>query len=151
MKGKYHLKKILVIGAILLMIIPVLPVGLSTNSDFKQKQTDFTSGTEYFENSIVLIIGKCNVVQGPLLWIFGLYIPILKKSFLVRASGGEGEQLNVMIRGNEFATFIDYENILVEFNGVKGILFWGQKSIITNSSRIFIRCKADNIFVTTYD
>lgn len=151
MKGKRHLKKILVIGAILLMIIPVLPVGLSSNTNFEKKQTNLTTATDYFEDSIVLIIGKCNVVQGPLMWIFGLYIPILKKSFLIRASGGEDEQLNVIVRGSKFAAYIDAENILVEFNGARGILFYGEKSIITNSSRIFARCKAENIFVTTYD
>lgn len=151
MKGKCYLKKILVIGAILLMIMPILPVGLSINSNFEKKQTNLTTVTDYFEDSIVWIIGKCNVVQGPLLWIFGLYIPIFKKSFLVRANGGEGEQLNVIVRGSKFAVYIDVENILVEFNGAKGVLFYGQKSIISNSSRIFARCKAENIFVTTYD
>ncbi len=151
MKGKRHLKKIFIIRAVLLIITPVFPVGLSSNSNFEKKQTNLTTATDYLEDSIVLIIGKCNAVQGPLMWIFGLYVPILKKSFLIRANGGEDEQLNVIVRGSKFAAYIDAENILVEFNGARGIFFYGQKSIITNSSTIFVRCKAENIFITTYD
>lgn len=150
MKGKYYLKKIFVFVAISMIITTVLPNGLSNRSDFEKKQIS-TTLTDYFEDSIVLIIGKCKIVQGPLLWIFGLYIPIFKKSFLIRASGEEDEQLNVIVRGKQFSAYIDNENIKVEFNKATGILFWGQKSIITNSTRIFARCKAENIWVTTYD
>jgi len=151
MKGRNYLKKILVIGAILLIIIPVLPVGLSSNSNFEEKQISSKITTDYYENSIVIIIGKCNIVQGPILWIFGLYIPMIKRYFYIGANGGEGEQLNVMVRGNKFATYLDNENIQIELSGAKGIFFWGQKSILTNSSRIIARCRAENIWITTFD
>ncbi|MDH7507476.1 MAG: hypothetical protein QHH15_06825 [Candidatus Thermoplasmatota archaeon] len=150
MKGKYYLKKFLIIFVVFLIIL-VQPIGLSANNNFEEKRFIIKTTTDYYSNSIILIIGKCKIVQGPLFWIFGLYIPFFKKSFLIRASGEEGEQLNVMIRGNKFATYIDVENILIEFNKATGILFWGQKSILTNSLRIFARCKAENIWVTTYD
>jgi len=151
MKGKKCLKKIFVIESILLLIIPLSLADFGNKSDFTEKHVNTTTTTDYFENSVILIIGKCNIVKGPLVWIFGLYIPFFKKSFLIRASGEEGEQLNVFIRGNHSAGYIDNENILVEFNRAKGILFWGKKSIITDSSRIFVICKAENIYVTTYD
>ena len=148
MKGRIYLNKILVIEAILLIILPTLPVGLSDNSNFEEKQIISKPTTDHFTNSIVIIIGKCDVVQGPLIWIFGLYIPFIKRSFYVRANGGQGEQLNVIIRGSQFASYLDNENIIVEINRATGILFWGQKSILTNSTRIFARCKAENIWIT---
>ena len=151
MKGKNYLKKILVIGAVLLMILSTLPVGLSSNSNFEEKQISSKTATDHYENSVVLIIGKCNIIEGPILWIFGLYIPLIKRSFYIRASGQQGEQLNVMVRGSQFAIYIDNENIIVDLNVAHGIFFWGQKSILTNSTRIFARCKAENIWITTID
>jgi len=149
MKKKCYLKKIFVIG-IILLFIPIFPVGLSSNTNIEEKQISNKILANHYENSIVVILGKCNIVQGPLVWIFGLYIPLIKRSFLIRANGGEGEQLNVMIRGDQFVTHLDNENIEIRFSGAKGILFWGQKSIITNSSRVFVRCKADDIWITTF-
>ena len=151
MKERYYLKKILVVGAILLITLSVLPVGLSSDFNFEEKQISCTTTTDHYTNSVVIIIGNCNIVEGPKLWIFGLYFTLLKKSFFIKASGGEGEQLNVIIRGNKLGAYIDKEKLQVEFNGANGILFWGQKSIIANSSSIFARCKAKNIWITTYD
>jgi len=148
MRVKSYLTKILVIEAVLLIILPTLPVGLSSNPNFEEKQISIRPTTDHFTNSIVIIIGKCDVVQGPLIWIFGLYIPLIKRSFYIRANGGQDEQLNVIIRGSQFASYLDNENIVVEINRATGILFWGQKSILTNSSRIFARCKAENIWIT---
>ena len=150
MKKKCYLKKIFVIG-IILLFIPIFPVGLSSNTNIEEKQLSNKTLANHYENSIVVIIGKCNIVQGPLVWIFGLYIPLIKRSFLIRANGGEGEQLNVIVRGDKFATYIDNEDIIVDVNRAHGILFWGQKSLLTNSSRIFVRCKAENIWITAYD
>jgi len=150
MKEIFYLKKIFVIWAILLIVTPAITANCSNASNFQEKKISSTTTTDYFEDSIIIIIGKCNLVTGPLAWAFGFYIPLVKKSFLIKASGEEGEQLNILVRGDKFASYIDNENILVEFYGAKGILFWGQKSLITNSSRILVRCKAENIWVT-YD
>ena len=148
MAGKGYLKKILVIEAILLIIIPTLPIGLSDSSCI-EKQTSGKTITDHYVDSTILIIGKCNYVRGPLVWIFGLYIPFIKRSFTIKASGEVGEQLNVFIRGGHFASYIDNENILVDINKASGVLFWGQKSILTDSTRIFARCKAKDIWITT--
>jgi len=150
MKIKSHLKKFIVIGAILLIVIPILPAGFSSNTAIEEKQISNKTLSNHYENSIVVIIGKCNIVQGPLVWIFGLYIPLMKRTFTVKASGGEGEQLNVMVRGDQFVTHLDNENIEILFSGAKGFLFWGQKSILTNSSRVFVRCKADDIWISIF-
>jgi hypothetical protein len=148
MKVKSYLTKILVIEAVLLIILPTLPVGLSSSSNFQEKQISSKPTTDHFTNSIIIIIGKCNVVQGPLIWIFGLYIPLIKRAFYIRADGGQGEQLNVIIRGSQFASYLDNENIMIDITGARGILFSGQKSILTNSTRIFARLKAENIWIT---
>ncbi len=151
MKEGSYLNKILVIGAVLLITLSALPVSLSSSSNFEKKQITSTPATDHYVNSVVIIIGKCNIVQGPIFWIFGLYIPLIKRSFYIRASGEEGEQLNVIVRGDKFATYIDNEDIIVDVNRAHGILFWGQKSLLTNGSRIFARCKAENIWITAYD
>jgi hypothetical protein len=151
MKESSYLKKIFIIGAVLLIMLSALPVSLSNSSNFEKKQITSTPTVDHYVNSVVIVIGKCNMVKGPPIWLFGLYIPLIKRSFFIRASGEEGEQLNVIVRGNKFAAYMDNEDIIVDINRAHGILFYGQKSIITNSSRIFARCKAENIWITTYD
>ena len=151
MKKSSYLKKIFIIGAVLLIMLSTLPVSLSSSSNFEKNQITSTSTTDHYVNSVVIIIGKCNIVQGPAIWLLGLYMPLIKRSFLIRATGEEGEQLNVIVRGDKFAAYIDSENIMVDINQAHGILFYGQKSILTNSFRIFARCKAENIWITTYD
>lgn len=151
MKESSYLKKIFIIGAVLLITLSALPVSISSSSNFEKKQITSAPATDHYVNSVVIIIGKCNMVHGPAIWLFGLFMPLIKRSFYIRASGEEGEQLNVIVRGDKFATYIDNEDIIVDINQAHGILFYGQKSLLTNSSRIFARCKAENIWITVYD
>jgi len=151
MKRKKYLFKFLVIGAISLMIIPVFPACLSEINNLKEKQISNSTTSDYYTNSIIWIIGKCDTVNGPLPWLFGLYIPIFKKSFRIKASGQENEFLNVLIRGNKFASYLDNENIIIDLTRATGILFYGGRSILVNGTTIFARCKADSIVVTSYD
>lgn len=156
MKRDNYLEKMLVIVAICLLIMPSIPVVISDtsnsdSSDSYEYQNSGTGETDYFTNCIVIVFGKCNTVTGPLIWRFGFYCPLLKRSFWIIASGEEGESLNVIIRDDKFATYYDYEEINIQLIGANGFLFWGGKSILFNNTIIFARCKANQAWVTTYD
>ena len=156
MKINNYREKKLVISAVSLIIIVSIPVFTNTTpaSDLynsEECQTSSIKITNFFRNSIIFVSGSCNRVTGPLMWIFGFYCPLLKRGFLITALGKEGEKINVVIKGEKYATYYDIENINIQIRRANGILFWGGKSLLVNNTRIFALCKAAEVWITTYD
>ena len=108
--------------------------------------------TDHYENKTVLIVGRCNTVYGPILWRFGLYIPILKRDIRIISSGSEGEAVSVFIPPPGFAVYFSKENISVNIQNARGIFFWSEKSRFFNNTPpfLFISCKAEDIWITSY-
>jgi hypothetical protein len=135
------LKKSLVIGVILVLILVSVPT--------------ITADTEIFNNSIVLIAGKSNSTSClSLWWRIGLYIPVLKRHFFVEANGEEGESLNVLIfsKNNGLATYYSYEDIRIELQRARGVFYWGEKSLLIDHSEpspVLVLCRAERAYVTT--
>ncbi len=155
-KEEWH-KKLLIIGAIAILFISSLPVvigneqNINTNNIDENEINNFT-GTTIYSNCLIFISGKCNHVTGPLVWIFGAYCPLFKRTFTINPRGEESEVLNVFIIGTkpfQIGTFLDYENIYLQINRARGLLYWGEKSIISKSNSIFAFCNAESILVTT--
>jgi len=154
MKGEKCFRKVLIIGAICLLTLPSLQGALGDTPSYKQTDTNESceidsEGTIYYKDCVVWIFGRCNRVWGALTWIFGFYCPLLKKSFSIQATGGTNESLNVIIRGGGVGTYYDYNNMLIHFQGANGFMYWGGKSLIFSGNQIFMRCKADHVWVTT--
>lgn len=141
-------RKFLIIGAICLLILPSIQVALGDNTDNEETYVSNAGETDHFTDCIVIIIGKCNTVTGPDLWKFGFYCALAEQNFEIKASGGEGETLHVLIRNSKFATYFGYENIDIKLEQATGIIFWGGKSILMDNTYIFGRCKAQDAWVT---
>ena len=78
-----RMKKSLVFGIICVLILVSIPT--------------LNAEVDYFQNSMVLIFGKCNTTScGSIWWKFGLYIPVIKRNFFMIASD-ENESINVLI------------------------------------------------------
>jgi len=151
-----YLKKMFVFGIVCLLLMVSIPVvtniiSASSSNKSKEYQASSTQTTNFFRNSIIFVSGSCNEVTGPLIWIFGLYCPLLKRNFFIRALGEEGEKLNVVIKGDIYATYYDIEDITIQIRRANGILFWGEKSLLVNNTRIIALCKAVEVWVTTYN
>ena len=149
-----YLKKLLVISAIFITVIASIPVVVSENISSYLYETEEmeiyqTKGTQYFGKCIIFIFGNCNRVTGPLVWMFGLFFPLLKRNFGIIALGEEGEKLNVIIKGDEFATYYDIENINIQIRRANGFFFCGSRCLFVNNSSLFILCKANQVWVTT--
>jgi hypothetical protein len=149
------LKKIVIILAIFLLIFPSVQGALNTNSVVKEKflnekNTPIKEDTDHFTNCIIVVFGKCDTVQGPLVWLFGFYCPIFKRNFRVMASGRENESLNAMVIGRGiFATYYSIENVIIDINRARGVLYYFGKSLLINGNNILAFCKAADIFITT--
>jgi hypothetical protein len=105
--------------------------------------------TDYFSNSMVIIIGKSNTVESPvLLWLFGCKL-MLNKRVIVQANGEEGEVLNALILP-KIGFYFGYEQIYIQMDRATGLFFWGEKSFLLQkaSPRIFAICRARDIYVT---
>ncbi len=107
------------------------------------------ANTDYFSNSVVIIIGKSNTVTTPALWLFGCKL-MLNKRVIVQANGEEGEIINALIFPSKLGFYFGYEHIYIQMDGAKGLFFWGEKSFLLQkaSPRIFAICKARDIYVT---
>lgn len=151
-----YIKKMFVFGIVCLLLMVSIPVftdiiSASDSNKSEEYQANSSQITKFFRNSIIFVSGSCNKVTGPLIWIFGFYCPLLKRSFFIRALGEEGEKLNVVIKGDEYATYYDIEDINIQIRRANGILFWGGKSLLVDNSRIIALCKAAEVWVTTYN
>lgn len=133
-------KKFIAIGIIIVFFLTFIPT--------------INSETNYHYNSIVIIFGKCNEVNAlSLWWKIGLYIPVIKRSFIISANE-EGETLNaIVLKPNSKSIYIDNENISIEIIRARGIFYWFGNSILFNLSApqpVFLICKAKSIYVITY-
>lgn len=109
------------------------------------------ANTDYFTDSVVIIIGKCNTVTSPALWLFGFKL-LFNKKVIIQANGGEGEKINALILPSKIGFYFGHENIIIQMQGAKGLFFRGEKSLFFQNTpqRIFAVCKATDIWVT-YD
>jgi hypothetical protein len=154
MKQKSFFWKILVIGAICLLLLPSIQGSLANDPcpKIKHVEDDVSDveplGTTHFSNCVVWIYGSCKTVIGALTWIFGIFCPLFKKHLNIQATGQEGESLNVIVTQDGLGTYFDQENIRIELSGTTGILYWYGKSLIFEGDQIFTRCKADDCWIT---
>lgn len=154
MKGEKYFKNVLIVGAICLLTLPsvqsaTVDISSPEKIDIEENCEIDSKGTIYYKDCIVWIYGRCNRVWGALTWIFGFYCPLFKKSFWVQAIGEANESLNVLVRGGGVGTYYDYDTMLVHFQGANGFMYWGGKSILFSGNQIFMRCKADHVWVST--
>lgn len=135
------LKKGLVICGICVLMIVSFP---GINGD-----------VEYYNDSLIFISGKCNSTTcGSIWWKLGLYIPIIKRNFLIIANNEEGELINVVVFSinNGFGTYFNYKDIRIEMHRARGMFYCGEKSLIidhTDPPPVFMLCRAKSTYVTT--
>ena len=151
MKGKAYFKKVLIVWAICLLILASIPLALgeSTGSEHNSANEDNvnTRDSKHYTNCRILIIGRCNTVTGPLVWLFGFYCPLVERNFGIKANGELGEKLNVFVISPEFGSFISYEHIDIDIYNAKGDFYWGEKSLIFNGPTLLISCKATDVWI----
>jgi hypothetical protein len=107
------------------------------------------ANTDYFTDSVVIIVGKCNIVASPALWLFGFKF-IFKRQVIIQTNGGEDEKINAFILPSKIGFYFGQENIIIQLQGTKGLFFRGEKSLIFQNTpqRIIAVCKASAIWVT---
>jgi hypothetical protein len=105
--------------------------------------------TDHFTDSFVLIIGKCETVQTPVLWLFGFKF-ILNREIIIQANGGEDEKITTLILPSKIGFYFGQDNMIVQLQGAKGLFFRGEKSFLFQNTpqRFFALCKATDIWVT---
>jgi hypothetical protein len=134
-------KKSLVISVICILIVISFP---TTNAD-----------VDYFNNSIVVLVGKCNTTGcGGIWWKFGLFVPLVRRNFFVIANNEKNESINVAIYSFQdgFATYIGHKDIIINLNRARGLFYWGGKALLVNHTDpppLFIICRAKSVGVTT--
>ena len=74
-------------------------------------------------------------------------IPLFEKDFTIEAKGEVGERISLVVFGEEFGTFISYENIRLEIHTAKGVLYWGGQSILFNEPWILAYVNAADLWV----
>jgi hypothetical protein len=107
------------------------------------------ANTDYFTNSVVIIIGKCNTVTSPALWLFGFKF-LFNRHIYIQASGEQDEKLTALILPSKIGFYFGQENMIIQMDGAKGLFFRGEKSWLFQNTpqRIFAVCKASDIWVT---
>ena len=107
------------------------------------------ANTDHFTNSVVLVIGKCNTITTPALWLFGFKF-VYNKRVIIQANGGEGEKINALILPSKIGFYFGHKNMVIQIEGAKGLFFWGGKSLVLqkSSQRIIALCKATDIWVS---
>jgi len=105
--------------------------------------------TDYFTNSVVIIMGKCDTVTSPALWLFGFKV-LFNKRVIIQANGGEDEKINALILPAKIGFYFGQENVMIHMEGTKGLFFRGEKSLFfqNTTQRIFAVCKVRDIWVT---
>ena len=108
-----------------------------------------TTTTDHFTDSFVIIIGKCDTVQTPVLWLFGFKF-ILNREIIIQANGGEDEKITTLILPSKIGFYFGQENMIVQLQGAKGLFFRGEKSFLFQNTpqRFFALCKATDVWVT---
>lgn len=157
MKKKEWRNQFLIIGAIAILFISSLPVVIGDSQEFitdnfDENKSDNRASSTFYSNCLIFVSGKCNDVNGPLVWLIGAYCPLFKRTFTIYAKGQGDEALNVFIIGTkplQIGTFYDYENIRLTITRARGLLYWAEKSIISKSNSLFAFCNAESILVTT--
>jgi hypothetical protein len=105
--------------------------------------------TDHFTDSFVIIIGKCNTVTSPALWLFGFKF-LFNRHIYIQASGEQDEKLTALILPSKIGFYFGQENMIIQMDGAKGLFFRGEKSWLFQNTpqRIFAVCKASDIWVT---
>jgi len=105
--------------------------------------------TDHFTDSFVVIMGKCDTVASPALWLFGFKF-ILNREVVIQATGGQNEKINAFILPSKIGFYFGQKNIVIQLQGAKGLFFRGEKSWLFQNTpqRIFAVCKATDIWVT---
>jgi len=158
MKKKKNFIKFLILGIICILVTASIPIAIGEKaepkSDGSEEAADVTSSeTFHFSDCFILVNGNCNTVTGPLIWIFGIYCPLLKKDFNINTNNGEDESITVLVfgQGLQLGAYIGQEYISVDIDGARGILYWADKSVSSPGNRISLFCRAADIRITTYD
>lgn len=132
-------KKSFVIVLILLIILVVLPI--------------VPAKGQYHRNSLVIILGKSNDVRAlSLWWGIGVYIPILRRNFIMSANEEEETLSAIVIEIDGGTVYMDNENITITLNFARGFFYWGGKSLLFNFSSpqpVFAICRARSVFIDT--
>ena len=152
MKGEKYFRKVIIFGVVCLLTLASLPLVLGDTNKNESKSS--TSADKHFVDCKVTVFGKCNTVTGPILWLFGVYCPLLfKKDITIKAQGEENESISILVRSSNGDTgaYYSYENVQIIINGAKGALYWGAKSVLFDGKRIFARCKADYVQIIGVD
>jgi len=107
------------------------------------------ANTDEFTDSIVIIMGKCNYVQTPALWLFGFKF-LLNRHIIIQASGGEEETLTALVLPSKIGFYFGQEDMMIQMDGAKGLFFRGEKSLLfpNTPQRIVAVCRASDIWVT---
>lgn len=133
------LRKYVVIGISLLIILISLP--------------NISGQRQYHRNALVIIMGKSNDVRAlSIWWGIGLYIPILRRNFILSANEAGETFSAIVIEINGGTFYMDIENITVTLNHARGFFYWGGKSLLFNFSSpqpAFILCRARSVFIET--
>jgi hypothetical protein len=151
MKRKKSFKIATIFLIICLLAIP--SVQSSNRTNIEQKEIDevnseSTGTNENFQNSIIIVFGKCDRVEGPLVWLLGFYCPLLKRNFRIIANGGQNESLNAIVLGRgSLGAYFSRETMWIDIRGARGLLFNFDKSILVNGNNVIAICRAENIFI----
>ena len=105
--------------------------------------------TDHFSDTMVIIMGRCDTVSSPALWLFGVKI-LLNRHVYIQASGGEDEQMTALIFPWKIGFYYGQKDMIIQLNGATGVFFRGERSWLFPSSpqRIIAVCKARDISVT---
>ena len=157
MKERRYFRKYFIIGLICVLVLASVPIAIGENIVAETNKCDEekleSSNTFHFSNCLLLVTGNVDIVTGPLVWLLGVYCPLLKRNFNILASNREGESLNVFIfgQGLQLGTYLDQEHIFIDINGARGLLYWAGKSWTNPGSAINLICKVNNLWITTYN
>ena len=147
MKKEDGFIKKIIICAVCLLLLSVTPIVVGDTNVDENSPTN-PADIDYYSDCVIWVFGKCDTVDGPLLWKLGFYCPLREKTFIIQATGKENESLNIFIRDTGMATYFGYENVKIDIRTATGVLFWAAQSILLQGNTIFARCKAREVWVT---
>jgi hypothetical protein len=105
--------------------------------------------TDTYTDSMVIIMGQCETVSSPALWLFGFKF-LLNRHVYIQANGGANEKLTALILPSKIGFYFGQADMIIQLDGAKGLFFRGEKAWVfqNNPQRIFAICKASFISVT---
>ncbi|HWR64376.1 MAG TPA: hypothetical protein VN365_08250 [Candidatus Thermoplasmatota archaeon] len=105
--------------------------------------------TDTYTDSMVIIMGQCDTVSSPALWLFGFKF-LLNRHIYIQANGGANEKLTALILPSKIGFYFGQADMIIQLDGAKGLFFRGEKAWVfqNNPQRIFAICKASFISVT---